>query len=61
MTLSFACGIRNISAGAVIAGQYFPGTPVIFPCMVGTLLQQILAGTNGMVLKRLGRRRDGLE
>lgn len=61
VTLSFACGIRNISAGAVIAGQYFPGTPVIFPCMVGTLLQQILAGTNGMVLKRLGRRRDGLE
>ena len=61
VTLSFACGIRNISAGAVIAGQYFPGTPVIFPCMVGTLLQQILAGANGTLLKRLGRRGDGLE
>lgn len=55
VTLSFACGIRNISAGAVIAGQYFPGTPVIFPCMVGTLLQQILAGANGTILKRLER------
>ena len=59
VTLSFACGIRNISAGAVIAGQYFPGTPVIFPCMVGTLLQQILAGANGSLLRRLEKRTAG--
>lgn len=56
VTLSFACGIRNISAGTVIAGQYFPGTPVILPCMVGTLLQQILAGFNGSLMRRLKKR-----
>ena len=56
VSLTFCCGIRNISAGAVIAGQYFPGTPVIFPCMVGTLLQQILAAGAGSALKRLGKR-----
>lgn len=58
VTLSFSCGIRNISAGAVIAGQYFPGTPVIFPCMVGTLLQQILAGLNGSLMRKLRRRAE---
>ena len=56
VTLTFACGIRNISAGAVIAGEYFPGTPVILACMVGTLLQQMLAGGAGAVLTRLRRK-----
>ena len=60
VTLTFACGIRNISAGAVIAGQYFPGTPVILACMAGTLLQQMLAGGAGAALNRLaGRAADG--
>lgn len=53
VTMSFATGLRNISAGAVIAGQYFPGSVAIFPIMVSTLLQQILAATFGNVLKRL--------
>ena len=53
VTMSFAAGLRNISAGAVIAGQYFPGSVAIFPIMVSTLLQQMLAAAFGNVLKRM--------
>lgn len=53
VTMSFACGLRNISAGAVIAGEYFPGSAAIFPIMVSTLLQQVLAAAFGGVLGRL--------
>lgn len=45
----FGCGMRNINAGAVIAGSYFPAE-VMFPVMVGTLFQQILAATYGTLL-----------
>ena len=55
VTIGYACGLRNISAGAVIAGQYFPGTPVIVPAMVGTLLQQILAAGFGAIVRRFDR------
>lgn len=49
VTLSFDCGLRNISAGAVIAGQYFsPG--VMFPVMMGTLFQELLATVFGNVV-----------
>lgn len=34
--MCFTCGMRNISSGAVIATQYFPGE-VVFPVMCGTL------------------------
>ncbi len=36
VTMSFDCGLRNISSGAVIATRYFPGE-VVFPVMCGTL------------------------
>lgn len=49
ITLSFDCGLRNISSGAVIATQYFPGETV-FPVMCGTLFQQLLASLAGRVL-----------
>lgn len=41
-SMTFNCGMRNISAGAVIAGTYFPAG-VMFPVMIGTLFQQVLA------------------
>src|SRR5699024_7676971 len=38
ISLTFSSGMRNISAGAVIAVQYFPG-PVAVPVVVGMLFQ----------------------
>lgn len=58
VAIGYCCGIRNISAGAVIASVYFPGTPVIFPCMVGTLLQQMLAATFGSFIRRVNGKRE---
>lgn len=55
ITMSFDCGLRNISSGAVIATQYFPGE-VVFPVMCGTLFQQLLASVVGRALKRLAER-----
>ena len=55
VTMSFGCGMRNISSGAVIASQYFPGE-VVFPVMVGTVFQQILAALFGNVMQRLTAR-----
>ncbi len=42
ISMTFNSGMRNISAGAVIAAAYFPAE-VMFPVMIGTLFQQILA------------------
>ncbi|MBY4798130.1 bile acid:sodium symporter family protein [Collinsella sp. AGMB00827] len=53
VTMSFDCGLRNISAGAVIAVSHFPGEAV-FPVMCGTIFQQILASVAGRILQRLG-------
>ena len=44
--------LRNISSGAVIATQYFPGE-VVFPVMCGTLFQQVLASLIGHLFERL--------
>lgn len=52
VSMTFNSGMRNISAGAVIAGQYFP-PEVMFPVMIGTLFQQILAALAGFCLDRL--------
>lgn len=50
VTMCFGVGMRNISAGAVIAAQFFPGE-VVFPVMMGTLFQQMLAGVFGTVMR----------
>ena len=42
VSMMYGTGMRNISAGAVIAAAYFPGE-VMFPVMIGTLFQQVLA------------------
>lgn len=44
IAMTFNGGMRNISAGAVIAATYFPA-PVVFPVIIGTLFQQVLAST----------------
>lgn len=51
VSMSFGCGMRNISAGAVIAAAYFPAE-VMFPVMIGTLFQQILAASFAQLLKK---------
>jgi len=52
VALSFSCGIRNVSAGAVLASQYF-GPEVMFPAVIGTLFQQFLAALFGQVMERV--------
>lgn len=49
IALTFNCGMRNISAGAVIAIAYFP-SEVVFPVIVGMLFQQTLASLFGHML-----------
>ena len=60
VTMGFDCGLRNISSGAVIAAQYFPGE-VVFPVMCGTIIQQLLAATFGRVMSRLTERERAAE
>jgi bile acid:Na+ symporter, BASS family len=50
-SLTFLGGMRNISAGAVIAVSYFPAA-VAVPVVVGMLFQQVLASLNGHFLDR---------
>ena len=47
----YGSGMRNISAGAVIAAAYFPGE-VLFPVMIGTLFQQVLAACYGKLIEK---------
>jgi bile acid:Na+ symporter, BASS family len=51
ISLTFSGGMRNISAGAVIAVSYFPAA-VAVPVVVGMLFQQILASLNGRFLNQ---------
>lgn len=48
---SFCCGIRNVSVGAVLATQYF-GPEVMFPAIIGTPFQQVLAALFGNIMQR---------
>ncbi|WP_342429751.1 bile acid:sodium symporter family protein [Neobacillus sp. FSL H8-0543] len=48
-SLTFLGGMRNISAGAVIAVSYFPAA-VAVPVVVGMLFQQVLASLYGHFL-----------
>lgn len=49
VALTFTGGMRNISAGAVLAVSYFPPA-VAVPVVVGMLFQQVLASLNGAAL-----------
>lgn len=50
-SIVFGCGMRNISAGAVIAAAYFP-TAAMLPVMAGTLFQQATASVFSNLLQR---------
>ena len=52
VSMIYGSGMRNISAGAVIAGAYFPAE-VLFPVMIGTLFQQILAAFYGSFVRHV--------
>lgn len=47
----FCTGYRNISAGTVLASQFFGGS-VVFPVMMGTLFQSIIVGIFGSYLQK---------
>lgn len=51
VALTFNSGMRNISAGAVLAVAYFP-PPVAVPVVLGMLFQQSLASLFGYLLNR---------
>lgn len=57
VSIFFNGSMRNISAGAVIAVQYFPAETV-FPVMIGTLFQQILAACAGAFLARISKQKS---
>jgi len=49
--MMFTGGMRNISAGAVLAVSYFPAA-VAVPVVLGMLFQQVLASIFGFAIKR---------
>lgn len=49
IALTYTGGMRNISAGAVIAVAYF-SAPVVVPVVIGMLFQQILASLFGVII-----------
>ncbi len=49
VTMTFCGGMRNISAGAVLAVTFFPA-PVALPVVLGMLFQQVLASVYGQML-----------
>jgi len=51
VALLFTGGMRNISAGAVLAISYFPA-PVAVPVIIGMLFQQMLASIFGHLLQK---------
>lgn len=56
VAISFGCGIRNVTAGAVLASQYF-GPEVMFPAIIATPFQQVLAAAFGRVMQRVQQQR----
>jgi predicted Na+-dependent transporter len=57
VSMCYTCGMKNISAGAVIASAFFPSATV-FPVMMGTLFQEVLAGLFGKYLDETGRKAE---
>ncbi|WP_019636867.1 bile acid:sodium symporter family protein [Paenibacillus fonticola] len=57
VALIFNGGMRNISAGAVLAVTYFPA-PVAVPVVLGMVFQQMLASLAGFLLGKYNRTQD---
>ncbi|GGG05500.1 hypothetical protein GCM10010912_57730 [Paenibacillus albidus] len=55
VAVQFNSGMRNLSAGAVLAVKYFPPA-VALPVISGMLFQQILAALSGFVIGRRSKR-----
>jgi predicted Na+-dependent transporter len=55
LTLGITTGARNITSGAVLAAAYFPDA-TMFPVIMGTLFQHVLAGLFGWSVRRLDAR-----
>lgn len=55
VAVSFCCGIRNVTAGAVLATQYF-GPEVMFPAVIATPFQQVLAALFGRIMERVSQK-----
>lgn len=51
VAMTFNCGMRNISAGTVLAITYFPPA-VVLPVIIGSLFQQILASTYAHLISK---------
>jgi BASS family bile acid:Na+ symporter len=54
-SMGMCTGCRNISSGAVIAAGYFPDA-TMFPVLMGTLFQHVIASTYGWAVRRLEAR-----
>ncbi|GGH78387.1 putative Na+-dependent transporter [Pullulanibacillus pueri] len=52
IAMTYTGGMRNISAGAVLAVSYFPA-PVVVPVVIGMLFQQVLASLYGLFLNKI--------
>lgn len=57
IALTFSGGMRNISAGAVLAISYFPAA-VAVPVVLGMLFQQTLASVYGLAIDRYYRKQE---
>lgn len=55
VAVQFNSGMRNLSAGAVLAVKYFPPA-VALPVISGMLFQQILAAMSGLFLRSRTKR-----
>jgi bile acid:Na+ symporter, BASS family len=55
--LTFTGGMRNISAGAVIATSFFP-PQVAVPVVIGMLFQQVLASASGQLVNHYYHREE---
>ena len=52
LTMCFCCGMRNISAGAVLASQYFP-PQVLFPVAFSPLFLQLTTSVVAKILQKI--------
>jgi predicted Na+-dependent transporter len=50
-SIVMACGMRNISAGATIAIQFFPPAAAV-PCLLGIVFQQMMAAILGKIVTK---------
>lgn len=60
IALTFTGGMRNISAGVVLATSYFPAL-VAVPVVLGMLFQQILASIFGVIIDKYYRKIELME